>query len=52
MRKSRGSWFGFALVILGIVLLLDSTGAMDFDDLIRTYWPLLLVIWGITVLAR
>ena len=52
MARSRGRWLGFSLVLIGIIFLLDSTGTFDAGDLIRTYWPLLLVIWGITMLTR
>lgn len=52
MRHSRGKWLGFALIIVGVVFLLDSTGTLNIGDAIWTYWPLLLVVWGIAVLSR
>jgi hypothetical protein len=52
MARSRGRWLGFALIIIGLIFLLDSTGTLDFGDVIRTYWPLLLVLWGLGVLTR
>ena len=52
MAGSRGKWLGFSLIIIGIIFLFDSTGTFDVGDLIRTYWPLLLVLWGFTLLTR
>jgi lia operon protein LiaF len=50
MARSRGTWLGISLIIIGIIFLLDSTGEFDIGDLIRTYWPLLLVLWGLAML--
>lgn len=52
MASSRGKWLGFSLIIIGIIFLLDSTGTFDIGDLIGTYWPLLLVLWGLAMLTR
>jgi predicted membrane protein len=52
MAGSRGTWLGFSLIIIGVIFLLDSTGAFDIGDLIRTWWPLLLVVWGLAMLTR
>jgi hypothetical protein len=52
MARSRGKWLGISLIIIGIIFLLDSTGTFDIGDLIRTYWPLLLVLWGFAILTR
>ena len=52
MAASRGKWLGFSLIIVGTVFLLDSTGTFDIGDLIWTYWPLLLVLWGLAMLMR
>lgn len=52
MTHSRGKWLGFALIVVGLVFLLDSTGTLDVGDAFWTYWPLLLVVWGIAVLTR
>jgi len=52
MARSRGMWLGFLLIIVGVMFLLDSTGILDVGDLLRTFWPLLLVFWGISMLTR
>ena len=52
MARSRGRWFGFALIALGIIFLLDSTGTIEFGEVLSTYWPLLLVLWGLWLMMR
>jgi hypothetical protein len=52
MARTRGRWLGFLLVALGVVFLLDSTGTFDVGYLTRTYWPVLLVLWGVALLTR
>ena len=52
MARSRGKWLGFSLIIVGMIFLLDSTGTFDLGDLFSTYWPLLLVAWGVVMLTR
>ncbi len=52
MARSRGKWLGFSLIFIGIIFLLDSTGELDIGDLFRSYWPVLLVLWGLALLAR
>ncbi|HTP79464.1 MAG TPA: DUF5668 domain-containing protein [Bacteroidota bacterium] len=50
-RSSRGNFiFGASLLAIGVLLLLDN---LDFIDLgpIWMYWPLLLVISGISKMA-
>ena len=45
---------GLILVGLGLLFLLENLDVLEFDlgDLIRTWWPLLLVAFGIAHLAR
>ena len=52
MARSRGRWLGFVLIVVGVVFLLDSTGVVGMGDLMSTYWPLLLVLWGALLLWR
>ena len=48
----RNFYWGIILVIFGGLLLLQNLDVADMGDLIRTYWPLLLILWGISVLTR
>jgi len=37
---------GFALLGLGVLWLLANAGRLDLLSALRTWWPLLLVLWG------
>ena len=37
---------GFALLGLGVLWLLANMGRVDLLSALRTWWPLLLVLWG------
>ena len=37
---------GFALLGLGVLWLLANAGRVDLLSSLRTWWPLLLVLWG------
>lgn len=50
---SSARWFfGLLLIAVGVVFLLDTTGVVALGDIPATYWPLLLVGWGIWALVR
>jgi predicted membrane protein len=48
----RNFYWGFILIIFGILMLLDNLGAIDFREFVSDYWPLLLILWGVSILAR
>ncbi len=48
----RNLYWGIALVMFGAMLLLQNLDVADMGDLIRTYWPVFLILWGISVLTR
>jgi predicted membrane protein len=48
----RNLFWGFILVLFGFLLLLDNMGIADFGDMIHQYWPLILILWGISILTR
>jgi hypothetical protein len=39
--------FGVCLVALGILGTLANLGRIELLDVLRTYWPLSLVLWGV-----
>ncbi len=43
---------GIILVTIGVVFLLGNLGLADVSDLIHTYWPVILVIVGLSLLLR
>ena len=51
MSRSSGStryFIGLLLVILGVMLLLDNTGALGLDwSLAGVYWPSLIIAWAL-----
>jgi hypothetical protein len=40
--------FGLLLVGWGILALLDNFGLVEMRELFRTYWPVLIIVWGMT----
>lgn len=48
----KRSWIGIVLIILGSLLLVDSLGVMQFGDVIRKYWPIVLILIGLNMLFR
>ena len=47
----RNLFWGVALVTIGVLILLDNLGVADFGDMVGTYWPLLVILWGVSILA-
>lgn len=50
MRKNM--FPGVVLITLGVLFLLNNLGVADFGDIVREYWPLILVLWGLSILRR
>lgn len=48
----RPIFWGFVLIAFGILMLLDNLGYADFGDVIANFWPLLIIAWGLSILAR
>lgn len=42
----EGVTFGVSLVALGVLGTLANLGRLDLLPVLRTYWPLTLVLWG------
>jgi hypothetical protein len=49
-RRDRASFSGFWLVLIGVWLIANQTHAFGID--FRHSWPLLLVGWGVVIVAR
>ena len=53
MYPARRSYIGaLILITLGILFLLENFGLANVGDLIGTFWPLVLIIIGLSVLLR
>lgn len=50
MHRNGNLWWGMVLIALGAMFLLDNMGVMDFGEVVRTYWPAILIVWGISIL--
>ena len=48
----RNLFWGFVLIAFGVLFLLDNLGYADFSEIIHNFWPLLLVLWGFSILMR
>jgi hypothetical protein len=52
MKHSHAQIWGIVLIAGGVLLLLGNMSGMDVGEIIRTWWPLLLVAWGLSMLLR
>jgi ABC-type microcin C transport system permease subunit YejB len=48
----KNSWGGIVLILLGVMFLLDSMGVMEFNHIIRKFWPVVLILIGINILFK
>lgn len=48
----RNVFWGVVLVTIGFLFLLDNLGIADFGSMVHDFWPLILIVWGISVLMR
>ena len=51
-RTNRSLWPGVIIIIIGLLFLLESLEVASFRYLIRTYWPVLLILVGLGILFR
>jgi len=49
--SSEGLTLGAGLVALGVLWTLANLGRIDLLSAVRTWWPLLLVLWGVLELV-
>jgi lia operon protein LiaF len=50
MNRRGNLWWGIGLIVLGVMFLLDNVNMLDFGEVLRTWWPVLLVFWGASIL--
>jgi hypothetical protein len=48
----EGVTLGVSLVALGVVWTLGNLGRVEMLPLLRTWWPLTFVLWGVLELAE
>jgi cell wall-active antibiotic response 4TMS protein YvqF len=49
--RPEGIVFGLILVSLGVLWTLSNLGRVDMLEILRRWWPLSLVAWGVLELA-
>ncbi len=52
MRNAPGIIVGLIMIVLGLLFLLDNFGYIEAEQAIADFWPLILVIVGISFLLR
>ena len=50
--RTEGLVVGLGLIVLGLLWTLANLGRIDLLATLRTWWPSLLVLWGVLELAR
>lgn len=50
MKSSSNLIWGLIFIAAGIIFLLDNYGHIDAWEVVKTYWPLLLVVIGLKIL--
>lgn len=44
-------FWGLVLIAVGVLFLFDQLGRLDFGDIIGTYWPVILILIGLSILV-
>jgi len=47
-RDSGGLFAGIMLIVIGTLFLLDRLGYADVHDVLHNYWPMFLVVFGLS----
>lgn len=51
-RESRNLFWGIFLIALGVLFLFHNFGYLHFGEIIRRYWPLILIFLGLHAIFR
>ena len=46
-QHHQSNWFGFILITVGVLFLLETFNIMDFGDFFSTWWPLVFIAIGL-----
>ena len=52
MVSTSRFWWGILLIGLGVLFLLDTANVLNVRELVMTFWPLILVFFGMRMLIR
>lgn len=48
----RNTYLGIIIALLGVLILLDNLDLLEFGDVLHYGWPVILVVWGISLLTK
>jgi predicted membrane protein len=48
----RNLFLGIVLITIGVLFLLNNLEVADFGDMVHDYWPLILIVWGLSIVMR
>jgi hypothetical protein len=43
-------WWGLLITCLGVLLLLHNLRILHFGEALHTYWPAVLIVWGLGII--
>ena len=49
---TRNLFNGFFILALGVLFLLNNLDIIDFWDILHNFWPLILILWGVSLLLK
>ena len=50
--QRRNLFIGIVLITFGVLFLLDNLGIAEMGDVIHNFWPLILILWGLSIVLR
>jgi lia operon protein LiaF len=45
-------FWAFIIILIGLVLLFNNLDIIDIKDLLKDYWPVLLILWGLYLIMK
>ncbi len=51
-RKNRDLFWPLLLIIIGLLFLFQNLGYLDIGDVISDYWPVFLIVWGVSLILK
>jgi len=51
-QSAKDIYWGSVLIVVGAIFLAKNLGYIDFYFSMRTYWPLILILIGVSVLIN
>jgi lia operon protein LiaF len=45
-------FWAFIIILIGLILLFNNLDIIDIKDLLKDYWPVLLILWGLYLIMK